>query len=84
MFLHIGGNMVIPIKKIIGIFDFSSNESKITSEYLRTCKEEDFIVYVDKDSQSKSFIVTEREVYFSPIAVSTLKKRSKSDFNINE
>lgn len=74
MFLHIGGDLIIPIKDVIGIFDLTSAENSATSEFLSVAKEEGFIV--DQiDGEKKSFVLVNEKIYLSPIASSTLRKR---------
>lgn len=79
MFLHIGVDVAIFIKDIIGIFDLDSTTvSKKTKEFLKVSEEEGFIESIC-DDLPKSFIVTQRDkitkIYLSPISVATLKKR---------
>lgn len=81
MFLHIGGDVVIPTRDIIAIFDLEKTTvSKDTREFLRTAEEEGFIESISEDIP-RSFIVTENEknskIYLSPISSTTLQKRSK-------
>jgi len=80
MFLHIGGDIVIPIKDIIAIMDIDSTTiSKDTKEFLSIAEEEGFIESISNDLP-KSFIITEIEkkskIYLSPISSVTLQKRS--------
>lgn len=80
MFLHIGGDVVIPIKNIIAVFDLDSTTiSKDTKDFLRVAEEEGFIISISEDIP-KSFIITETEekskIYLSPISSITLQKRS--------
>lgn len=80
MFLHIGGNFVVPLKNIIAILDLEKTTiSKDTREFLRTAEEEGFIESITDDIP-KSFIVTETDkkskIYLSSISSSTLQKRS--------
>ncbi len=80
MFLHIGGDVVIPIKNIIAIFDIESTTvSKDTKEFLTIAEEEGFIESISQDLP-KSFIITETDkkskIYLSPISSVTLQKRS--------
>ncbi len=81
MFLHIGGDVVIPIKDIIAIFDLEKTTiSKDTREFLRTAEEEGFVESIS-DDLPKSFVLTETDknskIYLSPISSTTLQKRSK-------
>lgn len=74
MFLHIGGDMVIPVKDIIGIFDLSFGTDSATNDFLKVAREEGFIV--DQiDGEKKSFILVNERIYLSPIASGTLRKR---------
>jgi hypothetical protein len=80
MFLHIGGEVVIPIKDIIAILDIETTTiSKDTKEFLTIAEEEGFIESISYDLP-KSFIITETDkkskIYLSPISSITLQKRS--------
>lgn len=80
MFLHIGGDVVIPIRNVIAIFDIESTTiSKDTREFLKIAEEEGFIESISEDLP-KSFIITETDkkskIYLSPISSVTLQKRS--------
>jgi ribosomal protein S8 len=79
VFLHIGGNMVIPTKSIIAIFDIDNTTvSKFTKEFLKTAEEEGFVKSVNNELP-KSFVITETDkksiIYLSPISSVTLQKR---------
>ncbi|SMC28405.1 protein of unknown function [Clostridium acidisoli DSM 12555] len=85
MFLHLGENVVVPIKDIIGIFDIETTMySSDTSQFLRMAEEDGFVERITED-KPKSFIIAEvnkmSKVYLSPISSSTLSKRSEM-FNI--
>ena len=80
MFLHIGGDVVVPIKNIIAIFDIDTTTvSRDTKEFLKVAEEEGFIESISADLP-KSFIITETDkkskIYLSPISSVTLQKRS--------
>lgn len=80
MFLHIGGDVVIPIKNVIAILDIETTTiSKDSKDFLRIAEEEGFIEAISNDLP-KSFIITEVEkkskIYLSPISSITLQKRS--------
>lgn len=80
MFLHLGGDIVIPIKDVIAIFDLDiTTISKITREFLHVAEEEGFVVNVSEDLP-KSYVLAETEgkskVYVSPISAATLLKRA--------
>jgi extracellular matrix regulatory protein B len=80
MFLHIGGDVVIPLKNVIAILDIDTTTiSKDTKEFLKVAEEEGFIKSISTDLP-KSFIITENDkkskIYLSPISSVTLQKRS--------
>lgn len=80
MFLHIGGDFVVPIKNVIAIMDLESTTlSKDTRDFLSIAEEEGFIESISDDIP-KSFIITEidkkSKIYLSPISSITLQKRS--------
>ncbi len=80
MFLHIGGDVVLPMRNIIAIMDIESTTvSKDTKEFLKIAEEEGFIESISNDLP-KSFIITEidkkSKIYLSPISSVTLQKRS--------
>lgn len=60
MFLHIGKNLVIPIKEIIAIIDAESIvKSEDTKNFLKIAEEEGFIYDLAEDN-IKSYIITEK------------------------
>ena len=80
MFLHIGGDVVIPMKNVIAILDMETTTlSKDTKEFLRVAEEEGFINAISADLP-KTFIITEMDkkskIYLSPISSVTLQKRA--------
>ncbi|SHH99186.1 extracellular matrix regulator RemB [Clostridium grantii] len=86
MFLHLGENIVVPIKDIIGIFDIeTAMDNSDTRQFLRLAEEDGFIQKITNEVP-KSFVVAEvdkkSKIFLSPISSSTLTKRS--DINIFE
>lgn len=81
MFIHIGGDVVIPMKNVIAILDIETTTlSKDTKDFLRIAEEEGFVEAISEDLP-KTFIITEVEkkskIYLSPISSVTLHKRSE-------
>ncbi|MFE8697637.1 extracellular matrix regulator RemB [Cytobacillus sp. FJAT-53684] len=75
MYIHVGEDILVRSKDIIAILDKESfNSSKYVEEFLE-CKNHS-IVNLSKGS-FKSVVITAKEVYFSPLASGTLKKRSQ-------
>jgi hypothetical protein len=84
VFLHLGENVVVPIKDIIGIFDLQNTMySSDTIQFLRLAEEDGFVERIT-DEQPKSFIIAEvdnkSKIYFSPISSTTLTKRTDMDY----
>lgn len=80
MYLHIGEDTVINTKNIIGIFDMdTSTVNKATRDYLAKAEKDKKVIYVNYDLP-KSFIVTENNIYVSPLNTNTLLKRTRQEF----
>lgn len=84
MFLHLGENVVVPIKDIIGIFDYESSKySSDTNQFIRLAEEDGFVERVTNDNP-KSFIIAEvdkmSKIYMSPISSTTLCKRANISY----
>jgi hypothetical protein len=80
LFIHIGGDVVIPIRDVIAVLDIETTTiSKDTREFLRIAEDEGFIECISEDIP-KSFIIAEKDkksrVYLSPISSLTLHKRA--------
>ncbi|MGL4453468.1 MAG: extracellular matrix regulator RemB [Sarcina sp.] len=87
MFLHLGENVVVPIKDVIGIFDIqSAMDSSDTIQFLRMADEDGFVERIT-DEKPKSFVIAEVDkmsrVYLSPISSATLTKRTDVNYNQN-
>ena len=85
MFLHLGENVVVPIKDVIGIFDLQSTMySSDTIQFLRMAEEDGFVERIT-DEKPKSFVIAEvnkkSKIYLSPISSSTLAKRTDVDYS---
>lgn len=85
MFLHLGENVVVPIKDVIGIFDLQTTMySSDTIQFLRLAEEDGFVERITKE-RPKSFVIAEvnkmSKIYLSPISSSTLTKRTDMDYN---
>ncbi|KAF0194414.1 MAG: hypothetical protein FD169_1812 [Bacillota bacterium] len=75
MYLHIGGDVIIPFKEVVGIFDSITSDATATREFLQVSREEGFIFSATDITHVKSFIIVNDRVYLSPIACATLRKR---------
>lgn len=82
MFLHLGENVVVPLKDVIGIFDMeTSTYSSDTLQFLRMAEEDGFVQRITNE-KPKSFIVAEvdkkSKIFLSPISSATLGKRTET------
>lgn len=84
MFLHLGGETIVPKKDIIAILDYKKGFSVINKEFMKTAGEEGFILSISESGKEKSYIITSDKIYISPISCSTLKKRSLENFSLDE
>ncbi|MGG0248042.1 extracellular matrix/biofilm biosynthesis regulator RemA family protein [Peribacillus frigoritolerans] len=74
MYLHIGEDILVKTDDVIAILDKKLLQaSPIMSEFLE--KKSDVTSHLAKNSV-KSIVVTDKQIYYSPLASSTLKKRS--------
>lgn len=85
MFLHLGENIVVPVKDVIGIFDIDvARYSADTMQFLRMAEDDGFVERVTNE-EPKSFVIAEvnkkSKIYYSPISSSTLTKRTDVNYN---
>lgn len=81
MFLHVGADVIVSLKQVIAILDLrTAHEAAATREFLQL-RHADKVVLDISGGAAKSLVLTEREVYLSPISSLTLKKRA--DFLAN-
>lgn len=84
MFLHVGEDIVISKKDIIGIFDKESClNSHSSREYLEIAEGERLIKLIGSKDKVKSFIITSKYIYLSPISSVTLQKRYQKIFDLS-
>ena len=72
MYLHLGLDMMVDARKIIGIFDIKTFRDDLFSHINKKNG-------VSKENSS-SYVLTEKEIFFSEISPVTLKKRFESLF----
>lgn len=83
MYLHLGQNVIVRTRNIIGIFDMdTSTIRRATKDYLFTAEKDKKVKNVSFDLP-KSFVVCREQgktkVYISPLASSTLIKRHENN-----
>lgn len=85
MFLHLGSNVSIPTKNILGVFDLElTTTTGTTREVLKKAENEGRVVNVSEDMPTSFVVVREilsetgeevNFIYLTPISASTLRKR---------
>lgn len=75
MFLHIGEDVVVPLKEILSIIDLTKGDSAVNREFLKTAEEEGFVVQLT--GEPVSLVVCGKRIYLSPISAQTLFKRAQ-------
>lgn len=83
MFIFIGNDEVLQTEKIVSILDFQLLKSSTKVKNMIKHKTEQEAVYGD-ESDAKSIIVTDDDIYFSPLSILTLKKREELFSTINQ
>ncbi len=73
MFLHIGGSKIVFTRELIGIFDYNLSVNDQNGLVLHDCC--DFDNEYDNKEKPKSFILTDKTLFVSPIAPLTLAGR---------
>lgn len=87
MYLHIGSDMLVRTVEIIAIISYKATTGtrNINSDFLEQVKKNGKIINLSnlKTKNAKSFVITNKIVYISPISSETLYNRSKK-FGLSE
>ncbi|MHB1127298.1 MAG: extracellular matrix regulator RemB [Bacillota bacterium] len=80
MYLHIGGDVLIPKSRLIAIIDLDTAGNAIASkEFMQIAELEGLLKSFKKEGKPKSCIITDHMVYLSTISSTTLMKRAQED-----
>lgn len=77
MFLHIGGSQIVFDYELVGIFDIDlagGTETAATDKL----GFQGFALHSGYKDKTKSFVLTDKDLYLSPIAPLTLARRFKN------
>lgn len=82
MYLHLGNDVTVNLKSIVGIFDMDNTTiSHITRDFFSKAQKAGYVIDITEDLP-KSFILTEEDgeirVYISSLASKTLYKRAST------
>lgn len=78
MFVHLGGDVIVPKTDVIAIIDIKNVEKSLaTNEFLQLAMDEGIVRNVSEKGKEKAFVITTNYVYISPISSTTLFKRAE-------
>jgi hypothetical protein len=76
MFLHVGADVVVSLKRVVAILDLRSiNGSDATRDFISLAHSDKRVTDIS-GGDAKSIVLTDSEVYLSPISSLTLMKRA--------
>lgn len=79
MFLHIGGDVAIPVEDLIAIINLEIGVKKeATREFLSYAEDEKTVIRIGDKEHNKSIVLTRSAIYYSPISTATLLKRAEN------
>ena len=73
MFLHIGGAQIVFTRELIGIFKVNTAGEEENAEFIAASGAQP--IEIKGSGHPKSFILTDRNIYLSPISPLTLSRR---------
>ncbi|MFZ3590521.1 extracellular matrix regulator RemB [Bacillus sp. DJP31] len=81
MFIHLGENVVVPVNEIVTILDGQLyHSSMIVREFIEGQRKKNG-ANTEISRSMKTIIVTVNQIYFSPLASVTLKRRANQMFD---
>lgn len=77
MFLHIGGSQIVFDYELVGIFNINlaGGTERAATDILNS---QDIAIRRGYKDKPKSFVLTDKDIYLSPIAPLTLARRFKN------
>ncbi|MBE3587897.1 MAG: DUF370 domain-containing protein [Thermoanaerobacteraceae bacterium] len=79
MFLHLGTDKSILKKDVVAILNVRTHSAAATGEFLEIARDEKKLHLLTEPGKIKSYVLTVKGVYGSPISCATLKKRVESE-----
>jgi len=76
VFLHLGADVTVLKKDIVAILDVQTGLVNTTRDYLNMARNQGILKTIIEPEKARSYVVTTKKVYLSPISCSTLKKRA--------
>lgn len=78
VYLHIGNNYSVDVREIVGIFDMDNTTVTSCTKKLLDKAEKEKRLFLATYELPKTYIITNKRIYISQLAASTLKKRLES------
>lgn len=75
VYLHIGNNYSVDVREIVGIFDMDNTTVTSCTKKLLDKAEKEKRLFLATYELPKTYIITNKRIYISQLAASTLKKR---------
>lgn len=76
MFIHVGGDIVVLARDVIAILDYSKPDTRKKIEpLLEEARSKGSLIWLDEKA-TKSIIITNQNIYGSPISSVTLNRRA--------
>jgi hypothetical protein len=76
MFLHLGGDCLTKLDNVIVIINTENPLGSATNqEFLKNAVAKNIVYHVDSEN-NKSVVITDQQIFMSPISTHTLKKRA--------
>ncbi len=73
MFLHIGGAQIVFNRELIGIFKLNTSDAEVNEGFVAAAGVQP--IEIKGSGRPKSFVLTDRNIYLSPISPLTLSRR---------
>ncbi len=83
MFLHIGADTVVPLRKVVAIIDYKEASINKNRQFINDMRLRDKVVDVS-EGVAGSFVITKDLVYFSRVSGLTLKRRAEGFLGSDE
>ncbi|MFA9458366.1 extracellular matrix regulator RemB [Halalkalibacter sp. AB-rgal2] len=81
MFIHLGGDIMVRSKEIIAILNHDAKEQAITADFLKREQKSKQTTIISSD-YIKSIVLTNKEIYYSPVSSLTLNRRAQGHMEI--
>lgn len=75
IYIHLGNNFITSSKNIIAILNIEPPVSADLQDIIEIAKQDKKCIYISNKEKEKSLVITDDNIYISPISSTTLYKR---------